>query len=124
MHKVHDSDGIEIDGVAVIYCRVEPVADINSGRTLGGLWYSQSVGATAYMAKVQLKAIGLVARDKILNAFSMSESLSIGYDGIRHIGFISKKPTSKPIRKGNKSYRTFAMDFEFSIDETIEGEWI
>lgn len=117
---VFDSDGAQVDNVTVQYCRTQPeVASINN-RTLGGLWFTQTIGSPGIRADVQLVAKGMTAKDNILDFYADGSQLMIKFDGYQRAGYILDLPAIDLIKKSiDVEKRIFTVSFTMGINTEV-----
>ena len=118
---VYNINSSKIDNVSVLYCRTLPeVSQINS-RTLGGLWFNQTIGDPAIKAEVQLVAHGMTARDNILDFYANGTPIMIEFDGYKRTGSILEAPSVELTRRAqNVEKRIFVITFLMGVDSEVK----
>jgi hypothetical protein len=109
-----------ISNADVLFCRVVPEVSTINNRTLGGLWFSQTVGDSAKKASVQVAANGMATRDAILNIYGSGATVIVEFDNYRRTGYILGLPSADLIRRArNVEQRKYTITFEMGINDEV-----
>lgn len=109
-----------ISNVTVLYCRTFPEVKTVVNRTLGGFWFTQNVGAAAIRAEVELYAIGMPARDILLDFYTSGELMTIEVDGYKRTGRIISQPSDEMVgRARDITLRKYLLRFSFGVDQEV-----
>jgi hypothetical protein len=110
-----------IEDLHVLNCRTSPEVASISNRTLGGLWFTQTIGSPGIRADVELIASGMTARDRVLDFFATGAAMVIVCDGFARTGYILEKPAIDLIGRGNPENRVFKIRLILGVNNEEEA---
>jgi hypothetical protein len=117
---VYNANSVKINNVSVLYCRTLPEVSAINNRTLGGLWFTQTIGDPAIKAEVQLVAHGMAARDNILDFHASGSPMMIEFDGYQRTGYIPEAPSVELTKRAqNVEKRIFVISFALAVNDEV-----
>jgi len=117
---IYTAAGLQIDGLRLLYCRTKPEVSMVSNRTLGGLWFTQTIGEPGIRAEVEVLATGVTARDEVLDFYANGAKMLVVFDDYERSGYILEVPDIEVVKPGAAETRVFKLTFQLGVTDEEE----
>lgn len=118
---IKNSAGTTIDEIRLLYVRTAPEVANYNNRTLGGLWFFQTIGTAAIKAEVELLARGSDARDNVLDFYANGDEIVVEFDGLIRTGYILEKPAAEIVKPGIPTDRVYKITFSLGVNSEVSA---